>query len=206
MKPSKWKPWMTEVGLSTVWIWFCLGSFFWTLLVVLSFFGIAADAAGWAQAIGTVAAVFAAIWTVRQQQAAERQKLLFQYMITAKGLTEMARQATHYVTKLGEALGPSRRAEYEKETVRARLGEFQRIDLLSLPDTRMVDQVMLVIANLEYAIQCADLVTELVDREAAQDKLESLKAISVILHGAWLNFRILQGHIETRVHTTYLNL
>jgi hypothetical protein len=60
MKAAYWKPWMTSLGLATVWIWFCLGSLYWTLLVVLSYFGVASKAADWTQAIGSVLAILAA--------------------------------------------------------------------------------------------------------------------------------------------------
>ncbi|MDT4842503.1 hypothetical protein FQZ97_764100 [compost metagenome] len=116
----------------------------------------------------------------------------------------MARQAEHYVKKLAEKTAPNVKTDYEKEMVKARLGEFQRVDLLSLPDVRMVDQVMIVVANLEYALHCADLVENLCLDSAALEKLELLRAVPTVLHGAWVNLRILQGHIETQVHTTFL--
>jgi hypothetical protein len=204
MNRFTWKPWMTDICLIAVFVWFSLGSFFWTLLVVLEYFGVQTQASGWAQAIGTVGAVWAAVWTVWKQDARESERRIDEHLITAKALAEMALQAAHSVKKLNQKIKPNTRAPHEIAIVVNRLRGFEKIDLLRLPDRMMVDQVMIISVNLEYALQCADDVTNLIDPHAALQQLGLLEGIHMIVHGAWLNLRILQGKLEVGRHATTL--
>lgn len=73
-------------AILAVWGFLGIGAFGWAIFVVLDHFGATKDAAAWVQAVGSVAAIVAAIWISSWQQrkaTIERQRQNYRYMFQA---------------------------------------------------------------------------------------------------------------------------
>lgn len=63
------------------------------------------------------------------------------------------------------------------------------MDILNLPDAKMVEYVLQIRSMLEYSAQQMELAHNLIDAQAAHAAYESLIATRLLINGAALNLR-----------------
>jgi len=134
-----------------VWAFLAIGALGWALFVVLEFFDAKNDAAAWVQAVGSVAAIIAAVIISSADRRSNKKHIRARELVVIRAVEEICLEARHAVACLDAGL----RNFYRPVTpdapsdIRERLNyveELQRdlvaIDLMSMPNTDMVESVI----------------------------------------------------------------
>jgi hypothetical protein len=163
---------------------------------VCQHFGMKLDAGDWLQAMASLTAVGAAIfvagWQLRRDSMVEQEK----GKVVLVGLVRMTKLAKEEVSLLYKNTGPSKPSQHHQELVLSMYNSFMDVDVLTLPDHRMIDYVLQVRGMLLYSLsQYERMVTHLTNYDDRVKAHETIRAAEVIINGAWLNLRRLSDSI-----------
>ncbi|AOE78725.1 hypothetical protein A7318_09085 [Pseudomonas lurida] len=181
-------------ALKTFWVCFFLSLFFVLLVLILKFGSSlkSSDAASWVQAIGSIAAIVAAIVIAGAQSRRMETQSIESNRVVLEALISIADRARHAVLRLHEQTSPNRRSAEDVAYVEASYHAFVSIDMLKLPTVAMLNQVMIIRSNLEVALQQASLTHEYVDTEAAENAHSMVYGSGVLIAGAVMNLKLLR--------------
>lgn len=147
------------------------------------------DGGDWLQAMASLTAVGAAIfvagWQLRRDSIVEKEK----GRVVLVGLVRMTKLARDEVALLYDNTGPSKRSPHHQELVLSMYNSFMDIDVLTLPDHRMIDYVLQVRGMLRYSLSQYELMNQLFDHDAIVKAHKQIEAAALIIGGAWLNLR-----------------
>ncbi|MBF6029619.1 hypothetical protein ICY20_17860 [Pseudomonas sp. P115] len=134
-----------------IWVFIAIGSLGWALFVVLEFFDAKTDAAAWVQAIGSVAAIIAAVIISSADRRFNKERVRARELVVIRAVEEICLEARHAVACLNGGLRNFYRPvtpdaptdvreclDYVEEMHR----DLVAIDLMSMPNTDMVESVI----------------------------------------------------------------
>jgi len=148
--------------------------------------------ASWVQAIGSIAAIIAAIVIAGAQSRRMEAQAQESNKVVLEALISIADRARHAVLRLHEQTSPNCRSAEDVAYVTASYNAVLSIDMLKLPTVAMLNQVMIVRSNLEVALQQAALTHEYLDAEAAENAHGMVYGSGVIIAGAVMNLKSLR--------------
>lgn len=150
-------------AIIAVWVALSLGSGLWLVIGAARYWGVAKEAADWAQAAGGLLAVFAALYAVADQRSRERRARAEQSAIVVKFVQVTATRAVELMLKLHfeiramdelEQQGPR---EGMSESAGNALAAIRSVDLMGLPRAEMIEQVVIVTRCLESVLLIYEL-------------------------------------------------
>ncbi|KTB99485.1 hypothetical protein AO387_21310 [Pseudomonas syringae ICMP 11168] len=149
----------SKIFLKTLWICVVICSVFFLAFVglILALKGATSEMAAWVQAIGSVAAILAAISIASRQSRAAVTDKLERDRVVLEAIITLSERAGDTVKRLYEKTSPNSISAEHLAYVQASYKEFLIVDLLSLPNVSIFNQVMIVRNNLEAALQQAEL-------------------------------------------------
>jgi CheY-like chemotaxis protein len=134
-----------------VWTFLAIGALGWALFVVLESFDAKKDAAAWIQAVGSVAAIVAAVIISSADRRSNKEHIRARELVVIRAVEEICLEARHAVASLDAGLRTFYRpvtpdAPSDIRECLTYVEEMQRdlvaIDLMSMPNTDMVESVI----------------------------------------------------------------
>jgi hypothetical protein len=175
--------------LLSVWIALLGTSLLWMVVGICKYYGMELKGGDWVQAAasltGVGAAIFIANSQLRRDASAEKNKK----KVALAALVKMAEVAGVAVNQLYLKASPNNRSSMHLERVRSMERSFMAVDILNLPDAKMVEHVLQIRSMLEYSAQQMELAHNLIDTKAAHSAWESLIAARILINAASLNLR-----------------
>jgi hypothetical protein len=175
--------------LLSVWIALLGTSLLWMVVGICKYYGMELKGGDWVQAAasltGVGAAIFIANSQLRRDASAEKNK----NKVALAALVKMAEVAGVEVNQLYLNASPNNRSPMHLERVRSMERSFMAVDILNLPDAKMVEHVLQIRSMLEYSAQQMELAHNLIDTKSAHSAWESLIAARILINAASLNLR-----------------
>ncbi|MBA6101718.1 hypothetical protein [Pseudomonas monteilii] len=190
----KWQSVFREMGFFTVWwLWLLIMGIptLWLLVGTFEHFGVLdTDSPGWVQAIGSIAAVFAAVLIANrqgQQQIRERQS---RDKVVSLIVVDVAMRAAAVSSLLFQSFNELQQQVMETNeeiltTVESQVLALRGIDLVDLPRPEMVEPFLRIRAAMEQSHVMANLLAK--GRDGYVDRLRCATTFahnSQIVHGA----------------------
>lgn len=180
---------LAGMTLLSVWIALLGTSLLWMVVGICKYYGMELKGGDWVQAAASLTGVGAAIFIAnsqfRRDALAEKNKK----KVALAALVKMAEVAGVEVNHLYMNASPNNRSPMHLERVRSMERSFMAVDILNLPDAKMVEYVLQIRSMLEYSAQQMELAHNLIDAQAAHAAYESLIATRLLINGAALNLR-----------------
>lgn len=180
---------LAGMTLLSVWIALLGTSLLWMVVGICKYYGMELKGGDWVQAAASLTGVGAAIFIAnsqfRRDALAEKNKK----KVALAALVKMAEVAGVEVNNLYMNASPNNRSPMHLERVRSMERSFMAVDILNLPDAKMVEYVLQIRSMLEYSAQQMELAHNLIDAQAAHAAYESLIATRLLINGAALNLR-----------------
>ncbi|MBA6058121.1 hypothetical protein [Pseudomonas juntendi] len=186
---SLFKPWCSVQNV----VWGCALVFLAGLAIRTYQLG-SDEIAAWVQAIGSVAAIVAATLIAGSQARREQERSDRADAVALEALIVLAERSVHAVKRLHEKQRPNHRSGEDVAYVTACYESFVKIDLLTLPSTAALEQVMIIRSNLEVALQQAEMAQQLLHPPAQLEAHGMVQAAYIVLAGAELNLKLLRAH------------
>lgn len=138
---------MWERSLWALWIFLVCGALLWLVLGATSYWGVSERAADWAQAVGSLAAVLAALYAVWNQRASEQRARQEREAVVIRAVQLIAARAYEAAVILYFAINPSEQVgDMPKpgriESANNALAAIKSIDPMSLPSIGLIDPVI----------------------------------------------------------------
>lgn len=180
---------LARMTVLSVWVALLGTSLLWMVVGICKYYGMKLDGGDWLQAAasltGVGAAIFIANSQLRRDASAEKNKK----KVALAALVKMAEVAGVEVNQLYLNASPNNRSPMHLERVRSMERSFMAVDILNLPDAKMVEHVLQIRSMLEYSAQQMELAHNLIDTKAAHSAWESLIAARMLINAASLNLR-----------------
>ncbi|RMV74740.1 hypothetical protein ALP05_01757, partial [Pseudomonas caricapapayae] len=160
--------------------------------LILALKGATSEMAAWVQAIGSVAAILAAISIAGRQTRAASTDKLERDRVVLEAIIALSERAGYAVKRLYEKTSPNSRSAEDVAYVQASYQAFLSVDLLSLPNVSIFDQVMIVRSNLEVALQQAELTYQYLDSGSKSGAHSMIHSAALIIIGAVFNLKLLR--------------
>ncbi|WP_413791806.1 MULTISPECIES: hypothetical protein [unclassified Pseudomonas] len=178
-------------GLTLLSVWIALlgTSLLWMVVGICKYYGMDLKGGDWVQAAASLTGVGAAIFIANSQLRRDASAEKNRKKVALAALVKMAEVAGVEVNQLYLNASPNSRSPMHLERVRSMERSFMAVDILNLPDARMVEHVLQIRSMLEYSAQQMDLAHNLIDKDAAHRAWESLVAARILINGASLNLR-----------------
>jgi hypothetical protein len=173
----------------SVWIAFLGTSLLWMVVGICKYYGMELKGGDWVQAAASLTGVGAAIFIANSQMRRDGLAEENKKRVALAALVKMAEVAGIEVNQLYLNASPNNRSPMHLERVRSMERSFMAVDILNLPDAKMVEYVLQIRSMLEYAAQQMELSHNLMDMKAAQAAHDSLIATRILINGAALNLR-----------------
>lgn len=175
--------------LLSVWIFLVGTSLLWIIVGICKYYGMELKGGDWVQAAASLTGVGAAIFIANSQMRRENRKNAAEEQVALAALVKMAELSSHYVTELYGAVSPNCKSQWHIEQVQSMHRTLMSIDILSLPNKKMVEYLIQLRGMLEYAMHNADLTTNLVDENAARAAKEQISAAASVIYGVMINLK-----------------
>lgn len=175
--------------LLSVWIALLGTSLLWMVVGVCKYYGMELKGGDWVQAAASLTGVGAAIFIANSQMRRDRASEKNKNQVALAALVKMAEVSGVEVNALYMNASPNKRSPMHLERVKSMERSFMAVDILNLPDAKMVEYVLQIRSMLEYSVQQMELAHTLIDSQAAHTAYESLIATRVLINGAALNLR-----------------
>lgn len=178
-----------RMTMLSVWIAFLGTSLLWMVVGICKYYGMELKGGDWVQAAASLTGVGAAIFIANSQMRRDGLAEENKKRVALAALVKMAEVAGIEVNQLYLNASPNNRSPMHLERVRSMERSFMAVDILNLPDAKMVEYVLQIRSMLEYAAQQMELSHNLMDMKAAQAAHDSLIATRILINGAALNLR-----------------
>jgi hypothetical protein len=175
--------------LLSVWIALLGTSLLWMVVGICKYYGMELKGGDWVQAAASLTGVGAAIFIANSQMRRDGLEEKNKKKVALAALVKMAEVAGIEVNQLYLNASPNNRSPMHLERVRSMERSFMAVDILNLPDAKMVEYVLQIRSMLEYSAQQMELAHNLIDTQAAHAAWESLIATRILINGAALNLR-----------------
>ncbi|MBD9443057.1 hypothetical protein [Pseudomonas sp. PDM04] len=175
--------------LLSVWIALLGTSLLWMVVGICKYYGMELKGGDWVQAAASLTGVGAAIFIANSQLRRDASTEKNKKKVALAALVKMAEVAGVEVNQLYLNASPNNRSPMHLERVRSMERSFMAVDILNLPDAKMVEHVLQIRSMLEYSAQQMELAHNLIDTKAAHSAWESLVAARILINAASLNLR-----------------
>ncbi|MDF7793564.1 MULTISPECIES: hypothetical protein [Pseudomonas] len=181
----------SKIVLKTLWICTVICSVFFLafLGLILAMKGATPEMAAWVQAVGSVAAILAAISIASRQSREALTDKLERDRVVLEAIIALSERAGHAVKRLYEKTSPNSRSAEDVAYVQASYQAFLSIDLISLPNVSIFDQVMIVRSNLEVALQQEKLTYQYLDSASKNIAHNMIHSAALTIGRAVLNLK-----------------
>lgn len=148
--------------------------------------------ASWVQAVGSVVAIFVAIYIANGQFRKALTDRKEQEKVVIAGLISLADRAAYAVERMHRNVSPIKRSAEDVAYVKSSLASFVAIDLMKLLNAGALEQVLIVRANLEVALQQEALCHEIYESESARKAHGLIQTAGICIRGAQTTLQLLQ--------------
>ncbi|MFJ7884568.1 hypothetical protein ACIQYF_13910 [Pseudomonas sp. NPDC096917] len=190
LEPTLWAVWGLLVGGAALWV--AVGS--------IGFFSksgwLPSDSSGWIQAMGSVVAIFVAIYIASSESRRLKKERTEHERVLISGLISMTHNAALAVERLHANISPNSRSAEDVAYVESSLASFMSIDLLKLPSEKTLIEVLKVRSTLEVALQKESLCHGLIDQESAKKEHAFIKEASTLIYVSSINLQVLRTHVN----------
>lgn len=112
--------------------------------------------AAWVQAIGSIAAILAAMWIANIQSAAQKKEADGLRQVAVKALIELSDRACFAVVMASHKADEGELGYEEAQGVRESLKAYSAVDIFKLPFPKLIEHVLFIKGNLECALEQTD--------------------------------------------------
>jgi hypothetical protein len=171
--------WVAVLGTSLIWI----------VVGVCKYYGMELKGGDWIQAAASLTGVGAAVFIANSQMRREIKQSEASAEVALTALVKISELSQHYVEGLYKAVSPNCRSQWHVEQVQSLHRTLMSIDLLTLPDKKLVEYVIQLRGMLEYALHSAEQTVNLYDNDSALAAKEQIGAAAFVIQGVVVNLK-----------------